>query len=199
MLLLVEDYPPALRALERFLGDRPRVCAASSTEARAVVARSGVLTGCLIDVDLPEGARAGLELLAWIRETHRDLPCALVTGTCEPDVVNAGERLRARVIIKPATAELLVWLLEQVDRPTAEELPIAIARAAKADYDLTEREAHLLSWFVAGESQAGFLVQAGVSRSTFKSHRASILRKTGDATLEMLASRLLRAELRRRS
>ncbi len=157
------------------------------------------MTGCLIDVGLPEGARAGLDLLGWIRETHRDLPCALVTGTCEREVVNAGERLRATVIIKPATAELLAIVLEQVDRPTTEELPLVIARAAKTEHQLTERETLVVSWFIGGQSQAAFLVYAGMSRSTFKSHRTSILNKTGDGTLEMLASRLLRAAVRGRS
>ena len=195
MLLVVEDDPAALRALERLLGDRPRVYATSGAEARTALTTLTGLTGCLLDVGLPEGPRAGLELLEWIRNTALDLPCALVTGTCEADVVNAGERLRATVIIKPATAELLAWVLEQGDRPTTAELPTAIARQAKVRYELTKKETEVVAWFVAGRDLAAFLAHAKVSRSTFKSHRTRILLKTGASSLEMLASRLLHAQL----
>jgi len=152
----------------------------------------------LLDVGLPEEPRAGLALLGWIREQHPDLPCALLTGSCEPDVVNTAARLRARVLIKPATSELQSWVVEHVDAATASELVDAIARRAGVSYRLTERENLIVAWFLEGGDLASFLTRSGMSRSTFKSHRASILAKTGLESLERLSATLLVEALARR-
>lgn len=145
MLLVVEDDPLCRRALDRLLGGRPRTHAANAEEARLAIGEIGELTGCLLDVALPEGPRAGLELLSWIRASYATVPCALLTGTCAPDLVNAAELLRARVIIKPASAELLDWVLQQSDRASPAAFVRQTARAAQARYELTDRETEVVA------------------------------------------------------
>lgn len=190
MLLVVEDDALCRRALDRLLGGRARTHASNAEEARAALSTIRGLTGCLLDVALPEGPRAGLELLASIRAAYTTVPCALLTGTCEPSLVNAAELLRARTIIKPATAELLRWILDQSDLASPAALVRHTAKSAQERYQLTDREAEIVACFLSGRDIADFLADTGLSRSTFKSHRRSILAKTATRSLEELAAHL---------
>jgi DNA-binding NarL/FixJ family response regulator len=199
MLLIVEDDPIALRTLQRLVGDRPTVHAGSALEARAVLDSRSDITGCLVDVALPEGPRAGLEVLGWIRDKHQFVPCALVTGSTDAEVLDAAVLLRATIVRKPAVGARLELLLERMDRYAPDESKRAILRAATDKYAFTPRESEIVAWFLSGQDQSSFLAHSGISRSTFKEHRKNILRKTRDESLERLASRLLQAEIQRRS
>lgn len=199
MLLLVEDDPMALRTLQRLVGDRATVHAGSALEARAILDGRSDITGCLVDVALPEGPRAGLEVLGWIRDKYAFVPCALVTGSSEPEVLDAAVLLGATIVRKPAVGARLEALLARMDRYAPDETNRALLRAATNQYRFTPRESEIVAWFVSGLDQSSFLAQKGISRSTFKEHRKHILAKTDDESLERLASRLLHEEIERRS
>jgi CheY-like chemotaxis protein len=140
MLLIVEDDPAVLHTLRRLTGDRPTVSAASAVEARELLETRPDITGGLIDVALPEGPRAGLDVLAWIREKRGFIiPCALVTGNSEEAVLDAAVIHRATVVRKPAVGPRLEWGLERFDRSTPEKTAQALLRGATARYGLTPR------------------------------------------------------------
>jgi DNA-binding CsgD family transcriptional regulator len=153
----------------------------------------------LVDVGLPEGPRVGLEVLGWIREKLDLVPCGLVTGNTDAEVLDAAVLLRATIVRKPAVGERLELLLERMDRYAPDASNRAILRAATEKYAFTPREAEIVAWFLSGQGQSSFLAHEGISRSTFKEHRRNILGKTHAESLERLASRLLQAEIERRS
>ena len=78
-------------------------------ESRAVESKAGALgilasdgddcAGFLLDQVLPDGK--GLDLLSEVRATFPEVPAMILTGMCEPELVNAADSLRARYLCKP--------------------------------------------------------------------------------------------------
>ena len=66
-----------------------------------------------VDVNMP--GMDGLELTDRLRQSHPELPIALVTANIQAKVQKHGDRLGIRVIDKPLTAEKLSRWLETVD------------------------------------------------------------------------------------
>jgi FixJ family two-component response regulator len=185
-LLLVDDDAIFLRSLARMIG-RPSLRAGSLTEARSLFAAHGAtLTGCLVDVGLPEGSRAGLDFVDSIHASKLPIPCVLLTGSHDLSIVGAGARRGTLVIRKEILSDALAWILQRIDRAT----PAALVRTARARWGLSEREEEIVAWFLAGRRVTSFLSHSGITRSTFNVHRRSILAKTGAAALPALATRL---------
>ena len=191
MLLVVEDDPLALRAILRLVGDRAAQVATSAAEVRAAVPTSRAWSGLLVDAGLPEGPMAGIDIVREIRGTGPLIPSAIVTGRLERAVVQAGADLNAMVILKPDVHAGVAHFLARVDAVANGPDRAAAIADARERYGLTSREAEIVAWFIEGGDSASFLEHARIARTTFKTHRENILRKTAARSLEEVAIRLL--------
>jgi len=169
--------------------------AGSAAEAIAAVASRSDWTGLIVDIGLPEGRLAGLDLLRTLRETLPDIPAVILTGQMKEDIVDALPLLRADFLRKPAGSEKLAWFLGKVDAH-ARRLDAILERAVK-HYELSARQAEIVRWFLERKSVEAYLAHANISRGTFNKHSEAIRAKTGDRTLQDLVARLLSEALAR--
>ncbi|HEX5033265.1 MAG TPA: response regulator, partial [bacterium] len=78
-ILVADDEPVVLRALERFLGDRfGEIIPAESYEKAAKVIGAGRIDLALIDLKL--GDRDGLELVQLLQKNNPDSSSIIMTG-----------------------------------------------------------------------------------------------------------------------
>lgn len=198
MLLVVEDEPLLLRAVLRGLGDRPVSAARSATEARELALTRASWGGFIVDPGLPEGSFAGVELLGWLRARHPSAERVLVTAQPLEALAEAGARLGASLIAKPAALAEMIQALAPYDaKRSADSLAVLLECAAK-EYGLTPREAGLLQHVAAGHRASSYPRHASIAPTTYKTHCQSVLAKTGASSVELFVIRLLSDELRRR-
>jgi CheY-like chemotaxis protein len=115
-LLLVEDDPPAARALVRLVRGHCEVSLASTVhEAREQLTTGSRWRAFIVDEGLPDGS--GVDLLAEWRPVFPDTPALVLTGCTDARVINAVFDLRADYLVKPAEASRVMRFLLQ---PTAE-------------------------------------------------------------------------------
>ncbi len=112
-MLLVDDEPEALRALERTLrGAGYEVEATSSALAAVERVSTGGVQVVVSDISMPE--MTGVELLRTIREHDPDLPVVLVTGLPAIDsATDAVEYGAFKYIVKPFEPEVLRSAVER--------------------------------------------------------------------------------------
>lgn len=197
MLLVVDDDPFVLRALVRQVGDRPAMFASSATEAREMAISRRLWRGYIIDVGLPEGPTAGLDLLEWLTDYDGGAERVIITGR-PAEIADAGVHLDATVIPKPCDSQQLARILERCDEKVSDDPVATVLARAKAQYGLTQREVDLVAHVAEGHPASCFCERAGISRSTYKTHRDGAKRKTGASSPESFVIRLLCRELRRR-
>ena len=184
-VLAVEDDPAVGRTLTRLLR-RPRVwsviVARSVAEARWELENpSGRWLGFVVDVGLPEGPTAGLDLVASLRRLT---------------IVNAAASLGATFICKPpAEAELAPFVarIAAMASPSYDTHLIALSAATR--FGLTERETQVLASALRDESSHAFCERENLSERTFRAHSASIVFKSGAMSLRELVLSLLREAL----
>jgi CheY-like chemotaxis protein len=138
-ILLVDDEPEALRAMERMLrGVGYQVEA--FTSARAAIRRvsAGGVHVVVSDISMPE--MTGVELLRTIRAHDADLPVVLVTGLPAIDsATDAVEYGAFKYIVKPFEPEVLRLAVERarklyrLARMKREALKLLGANAISAD------------------------------------------------------------------
>lgn len=138
-ILLVDDEPEAVRAMERMLrGVGYQVEA--FTSARAAIGRvsAGGVHVVVSDISMPE--MTGVELLRTIRAHDADLPVVLVTGLPAIDsATDAVEYGAFKYIVKPFEAEVLRQAVERarklyrLARMKREALKLLGANAISAD------------------------------------------------------------------
>lgn len=192
MLLYVEDDEQAMRTGLRLIASRFGVQAVkSATEALEKLSQT-LPSAALIDVELPEGPFAGLELLRTLRARSPLLPAAIITGRLDAVVVNAALLLDADVIGKPAGVEVFAKFLMKVPT-TVPGVDDALARA-RSRYKLTEREVEIAAWVGAGNQVKTFAAHAGIEPSTVKTHVKNLNLKTGDPSVRAFIERIREEE-----
>lgn len=92
----------ATKALAELQPEWERVEAGSAAQALEIV-ESATIDVALIDFNMTE--KDGLELAAELRETHPDLPIAIITANIQDEVVARARALDAAFVAKPVTAE----------------------------------------------------------------------------------------------
>lgn len=197
MLLVVDDDPLVLRLLGRQLGDRPAMFASSASEAREMATSRRLWRGYVVDVGLPEGPTAGLDLLEWL--TDYDGGAERIIITARPaEIPDAESRLDATLIPKPFDARELARVLERCDGRASEDPVATVLARAKEQHGFTQREDDLVAHIAEGYTASSFCERAGISRSTYKTHRDGVRKKTEASSPESFVIRLLSRELRRR-
>src|SRR5690349_11699654 len=79
LVVVVDDEPPMLRALERSLGGSFQVAAFGAAEQAMERVREGGVSVVLSDIGMP--GMSGIELLGAVRAIDPDLPVVLITGS----------------------------------------------------------------------------------------------------------------------
>lgn len=105
-VLIVDDSKlariVATKALAELQPDWERVEAGSAAQALEIVSSTRVDVA-LIDFNMTE--KDGLELAGELRETHPDLPIAIITANIQDEVVARARALDAAFVAKPITAD----------------------------------------------------------------------------------------------
>jgi len=92
----------ATKALAELQPDWTRVEAGSAAQALEIMSTTEVDVA-LIDFNMTE--KDGLVLAAELRETHPDLPIAIITANIQDEVVARARALDAAFVAKPVTTE----------------------------------------------------------------------------------------------
>lgn len=144
--------------------------------------------GCLMaDVRLP--GMSGLALLEHLNAEGADLPAVMITGHGDvPSAVRAMEAGAAGFIEKPVASDIL---LAAIDRALSEgrnqaELSSRRSGAALRIAGLTPRERQVMDLVVAGNANKEIAFRLGINQRTVENHRATLMKKTGTASLAEL-------------
>ena len=167
----------------------------SATEGRRVFESSACnWLGLVIDIGLPEGPLAGLHLLRELRARCPVVPAVVVTGTIDRELANEVAALDATYVCKPPPLTgLAPFLARVVGRASAADKAMVLCRTAATRFGLTHRERQVLECVVRGEPVELFCSRVSISARTFRAHSASVLKKTGAASLRECALSLWRS------
>ena len=184
-VLVVDDHPLILQALERWL---PQVepalgvlRAANRDQTLTVLARHPDCALVLLDLTLP-GAR-GLELLAELRHDHPQLPVIVLSATHDRATVGAALAAGARgYVSKTATPDALLDAVHTVlagGRDVTADVGGALASVPGVPAQalgLTQRQAEVLQLLVQGKPNKLICRDLRLSEGTVKVHVSAILR-----------------------
>jgi EAL domain-containing protein (putative c-di-GMP-specific phosphodiesterase class I) len=115
LVVVVDDEPPMLRALERSLGASFQVAAFGAAEQAMERVREGGVSVVLSDIGMP--GMSGIELLGAVRALDPDLPVVLITGS--PSLESATKAIEHgvfRYLPKPFDGEQLTSLVGQASQ-----------------------------------------------------------------------------------
>lgn len=149
--------------------------------------------GCLlIDAYLP--GMDGLGLLRHLQAVGSQLPAIMITG--RSDVAMAVHAMKAGAsdfIEKPVGRDELLASIGRALEQARDKGKQVIWRddAARHVAALTPRQKQIMALVVAGQPSKNIAADLGISQRTVENHRASIMRKTGSASLPALARLVL--------
>jgi two-component system CheB/CheR fusion protein len=145
--------------------------------------------GCiLLDIHFP--GMSGLQLLERIEGMADAPPVIMVSGTTEiSDAVRSMRGGALDFLEKPVVQETLLGSVRK-----------ALSRSRRSDQiralrdlallrlgDLTERQRQVMELVLEGQPSKNIAADLGISQRTVESHRASIMQRTGSASLPALA------------
>jgi two-component system CheB/CheR fusion protein len=148
----------------------------------------------LIDAYLP--GMDGVALLRALRAAGHLLPAIMITGNS--DVTMAVQAMKAGAsdfLEKPVKpADILASIERALQRPHDEEEIIARKAAATRHLaGLTPRQHEIMGLVLQGLPSKNIAADLEISQRTVESHRASIMKKTGSASLPALARLVMAA------
>jgi two-component system CheB/CheR fusion protein len=151
--------------------------------------------GCLlIDAYLP--GMTGLDLLRHLQGAGSRLPAIMITG--RSDVAMAVQAMKAGAsdfIEKPVGREDLLASIDRALDQARDKGKQVVWRqdAARNVASLTPRQRQIMTRVVSGQPSKNIAADLAISQRTVENHRASIMRKTGAASLPALARLALAA------
>ena len=187
-VLVVDDHPLILQALERFLPQADPslgvLRAGNREQALTMLARHPDCALVLLDLALP-GAR-GLDLLADLRRDHPQLPIVVLSATHDRATVGAALAAGARgYVSKTASADALIDAIHTVlaggrdvtfDVARGGALPASVQGIPAQALGLTQRQAEVLQLLVQGKPNKLICRDLKLSEGTVKVHVSAILR-----------------------
>jgi two-component system CheB/CheR fusion protein len=192
---VVDDDPGVRLALVSILeaGGRTAVGYADG-EAFLRAYQPGPGACLLVDAWLP--GMSGIELIERLRAAGDQAPAIVITGRSDvPMAVRAMKAGASDFIEKPVReAELLASVARALEQSRDEAARGAWrADAARHVASLTPRQREIMARVLEGQPSKNIAADLGISRRTVESHRASIMTKTGAASLPALARLALAA------
>jgi two-component system, chemotaxis family, CheB/CheR fusion protein len=148
----------------------------------------------LIDAYLP--GMNGVVLLRALRAAGHLLPAIMITGNS--DVTMAVQAMKAGTsdfLEKPVKpADILASIRQAVERSHSDEEILAWKAAAAIHLTaLTPRQHQIMHLVLEGRLSKNIAADLSISQRTVESHRASIMKKTGSASLPALARLVMAA------
>jgi len=194
-VLVVDDDPIVLRTLARTLKRFGASCVTSesASEARALASAPDFRPRAfLLDAGLPEGALAGVDLLAWLRVTWPRVPAAVLTGNVDAALRERARTLDAFYLVKPADSLEVSAFVERF-APGRTRLDERLIEEACSRYGLTPGEVAVVLSVARRQSVDEFCAERGITPRAYRHHAGNIARKTGqsvkDLVLGILAGR----------
>ena len=148
----------------------------------------------LIDAALP--GVSGIELLERLRAAGHAVPAIVITGQSDvPMAIRAMKAGASDFIEKPVERPgLLASVARAMERSVDAAKLAAWQKAAAAQVaGLTPRQREIMSLVLAGHPSKNIAADLGISQRTVENHRASIMHRTGAASLPALARLALAA------
>jgi two-component system CheB/CheR fusion protein len=196
---------PIIYVVDDDAGVRGAICSVLEDDGRAVEAfetgeafldayRPGRPACILIDAHLP--GMDGLELLQHLTDSGRCPPAIMITG--HSDVSMAVRAMKAGAvdfIEKPiGRGELLAGIDRALEQGRdAGKLTAWRQAAAKRLVGLTQRQRQIMALVLAGQPSKNIAADLNISQRTVENHRASIMKRSGCASLPALARLALAA------
>jgi DNA-binding NarL/FixJ family response regulator len=149
--------------------------------------RDGPPNGLVVNATL-----AGTSGLRFLRAAHTAYPCMtllLVSAAIEEKHIACAYNLHASYLTKPIRREQIHAFARLVDPATRLKSSIDGWRVR---YGLRDAEVDVFAGAVRGEARDQSAERRGSSPLTIKVHVASLLRRTGDASLHHAVERFLR-------
>jgi two-component system CheB/CheR fusion protein len=165
-----------------------------SGEAFMQAFRSGADACLLIDAALP--GMSGIDLLEQLRAAGHGLPAIVITGQSDvPMAIRAMKAGASDFIEKPVDrAGLLASIVRALEGSRDAAKLTAWRETATAQLaGLTPRQREIMTLVLAGHPSKNIAADLRISQRTVENHRASIMRRTGTASLPALARLALMA------
>jgi two-component system CheB/CheR fusion protein len=194
-VFVVDDDVAIRGAFQSVIEDDGRNAACfANAEAFFAAYRPGGEACLLVDAYLP--GMNGIALLHRLRQAGDTLPAIMITGNSDvPMAVEAMKAGASDFIEKPVgRIELLASITRALDQARdSTKLTAWRAEATSLVAGLTARQREIMAKVLAGQPSKNIAMDLGISQRTVENHRASIMRKTGSASLPALARLALAA------
>ena len=181
-LLIVDDHELMLEGIRLALADSPDievVGSASSGSQVLPLVRQTSPDVVLLDLRMP--GMDGLRCLEALRERHPNVKAVVLSGSEEPDVIEAAFRRGAVgfIVKRIDPADLAAVIRQVADGNVYHPLRGRAAVTEDVDLGLTQREIDILKALADGLSNKQIACQFWVSEQTVKFHLSNIYRKLG--------------------
>lgn len=193
--LVVEDEPFVARALVRTLSRHGRVVAAgSAAEARAAL-DGAVFSAVLADVGLPDGS--GMDVVALARRRDPGVLALILSGFVDGARLADAHALGVHYLLKPVDPRQLDLFVERAAQRSdrRERRTEELALEWQDRFRLSPCESELLLLAALGKQRGELAEARQVAAATIKTQIKSLLGKINAPSIEVAASRLLRAAL----
>lgn len=198
-LLIVEDDALVARAVVALApADVACLTCTSRTRAEEELEDPNAFDGILIDVDLPEGPEAGLELAECLRQRESASVLAIFTGGLGDEIALRISRIGCFLLPKPFDRASFAPFFRALAHASAARAAVDDTVAHVLDeLPLTTRERQVVTSVVQGRDAKTSATAMGVSESTWDTHTRSVLRKTGKKRVHQVAIDVLRRAFER--
>ena len=179
-IVLVDDHPLIRSGLATTLsmnGFEVVGEAASVAEGLAVI-NSTKPQMCVVDINL--GAGSGIDLIKMSNTKNADCKFVVLTMHDDTQTLEAAKSAGASAYVtKGAPIDALVEVLKSIMEYDSSFLKVGDIKkpVKKKDFQLTQRELHVLSLLPTGATAAAIGSMLFLTEATIKSHLASIYRK----------------------
>ncbi len=167
-----------------------------SGEAFLSAFRPGAGHCLLIDAVLP--GIGGIDLLDHLRAAGHELPVIVITGQSDvPMAIRAMKAGASDFIEKPVGRPGLLASVAHALEGSRDAAKLTARRDAAMSQiaGLTPRQHEIMALVLAGQPSKNIAADLGISQRTVENHRASIMHRTGAASLPALARLALAASL----
>lgn len=193
---VIDDDPMIRETMRRlFEAEGWMVVTHSSAEAFLATPRPDGAACLLVDNYLP--GMDGVALVQLLRSKGSHLPAVMLTGHGDAAMAVAALKAGASDLIeKPASAaDLLASVRHAIDTRQDSGVRVQSNKGAQQRFSsLTLREREVLALVLEGAPNKIIAADLGINQRTVENHRASVMRKTGAASLPALVRLALAAD-----
>ncbi len=183
---LVDDDESLRTAVGRLLHTAGFNVRSYASAAEFLLAREGLLRGCIVlDVRMP-GGPSGLELQKGLIRQAEMVPVIFLTGHGDiPMSVQAIKSGAFDFLTKPVPKEVLLATIEAALEKDASDWEKTERKRElmRRESSLTTTERKIYQCVVAGQPNKQITLEIGAAERTVKAHRAQVMNKMGAASL----------------